>query len=378
MAGGLGKVSIYQHNFAPHQVSATFSASGGSGWSVAAYSFLLVAWYGPEGDESNVYQAGADNYGFNAPLTAIATSTETTTLYNKTPSAADNKMTIVWTAPDGRTPHHYSIYWQLGASYNVQYVGYKCNLADIAPSTLSYVVTSPADNGTNKNIYIMSKNTGANSITVYGNILASCGISTSMTLAGFGAAIVQSAGLVYNARGFNTQITFSTAGAAAGVSVGTTMVYKYGRAAFLRPDGVAGPSWGTRSVVVLSPVSQFDAIPKDRFYRTYKNNVALKSMSQDTHIDSLVISVPCTGTVSYEQWAGTLQMMWRAGATVWVVDQNDDLTDNRYGTHPQYIGVITSLDYVGSLGKNQRGTFTVTIAVESNDIQSFGVTFDSP
>jgi hypothetical protein len=374
---GLGQVTIYQHNFAPHQVSAAFSATGGSGWSVTAYSFLLVAWYGPEGDESNVYQAGADNFGYNAPLTSIATSTETQTLWNKTPSAATDTMTITWTAPDGRTPHHYSIYWQLGVTYDIRNVGFKANSADIPPSTLSYEITTPGDNGTNTNAYIMAKSDGGNSVTVYGNILASCGVGTVHTLTGFGSATVESANLTFNARGYNTIITYSTAGAAAGISVGDTLVYKLGRAAFLNAGGTS-PVWGARAVVVLAPINQFDAIPRDRFYRTYRNKAALKSLNSTNHIESLVVSVPTSGTVSYEQWAGTLQLMWKAGTTVWVIDQNDELTDTRYGTNPQYIGVITSLDYVGSLGKNQRGTFVVTIAVESDDIQSFGVTFDSP
>jgi hypothetical protein len=374
---GIGKVNIYQHNFAPHPVSAAFSATGGSGWSIAAYSFLLVAWYGPEGDESNVYHAGAENFGYNAALAAISSDSDASIIQNKTPSASTDTMTITWTAPDGRTPHHYSIYWQLGSTYDLRSVGFKANVADIPPTTLTYDITGPDDYGTTTDQYIMAKSDGDNSVTVYGNILVSCGVGTVHTLIGFGSATVESATLEYNARGFNTTVVYSTAGAAAGVSVGGTLRYRLGRSAFLNPVGGA-VTWGTRAVVTLAPINQFDAIPADVYYRTYLNNVAQKSRNQDTHIDSLVISVPTTGTVSYEQWAGTLQMLWRSGTTVWVIDQNDELTDTTYGTYPQYIGVITALDYVGSLGKNQRGSFIATIAVESNDIQSTGVTFGAP
>jgi hypothetical protein len=374
---GIGKINIYQHNFAPHAVSGTFSATGGSGWSIAAYSFLIVAWYGPEGDESNVYQAGADNFGYNAPLSALATDTSHANIHNKTPSNTTDKMTLVWTAPDGPTPHHYSVYWQQAASYDIRNVGFKANSADISPELLTYVVTSPDDNGTNTNAYIMAKSDGGNTVTVYGNILASCGVGVSMTVGSFGAAAVQSAQLTYNARGWNTIITFSTAGAAAGAAVGETLVYKLGRAAFLGAVGVS-PIWGSRAVVTLNPVTQLDIIPRKMFYKTYLGNTALKSRTNDNQVAGLVITIPTSGTVSYEQWAGTLQQFWLSGTTVWVIDQNDDLDDTTYGTHPQYIGKLTALNYVGSLGKNSRGAFIATMLVDSNDVQSIGVAFDTP
>jgi hypothetical protein len=371
-----GSCTMYFRNRAPSPGTNSFSATaGGSGWNTSKYyPVLVVAWY--DADETNVYKAGAVNYGYNYELTSLYYEYEENTAFEGvSPANTTDELTVTWTHPDGPQPHHYSVYLQkvdgANTAYDVTKVGWKQNTSDIAPDQTSYTVTDLEVVGSSTRDFTVVNHSWPE-VWVDGNVLAEMAHVTCIIDPGgldAGRTITKTE-LKYNARGVQTVATFSSTdpGLADGMTfrlVGGDIV-----AQFQQASGQT-PTWGIGEVISIAPTVDFRPMTAEYSHRAGTGYMARTSRAIERMTDAIRITVNGTAC-THAEWRILMNWM-EAQATVWLIDRSENLTDKDYPLYPQYLGKIMGTDYIGSVGKTSRKRFNIDFAVDEEAAQGEGL-----
>ncbi len=374
-------IQMYFQNPAPKNVGSAAAGSGGSGWGAGPYSFLIVAWY--SADETDVYAAGAWNFGLNDAGTTPFEFETHAAINGYAPSGASARITVSWDLVTP-TPHHYSVYWQESAEYDLTDVGFKHNDTDISPegnltaTRSSYEITSPTEITDTTDVYMCHVDSGNKIVRIDGNHVLNFGVGTIAQADPIGAAqnwTVEYSQLYYSARGPQTEITLTSGADFTGVVVGEDLRYRPARQTFASPSvgGVERP-WGlARSYVAISPVKQMTPRLAETTHRSYNGYAIATTRYNDRLVDGLTITA-IGASCSQDDWREIIHWI-KARSTVWLLDLTTSFTATDYPVYSQYMGKVISTNYLGNVGKNSNRNFIIEYAVDSEVSRGKGIDY---
>lgn len=280
-------------------VGLAITLSPGGGGSAATLSFLLVAWDDPDEKDASLARFAMSPIAGNS-LKQWAGTMSYVSRISKSIELND-LATITWTPPR-RRPHHYALYYQAAASYDLSDLGIK-----ILPSTLvngnisgaTNTLTLPARAAAAT--YYTARacswfvpcgiDTGNHYINVRGNWLGYFKVNTSTILEEQSATArtVTAKALYYDAGGEYTQLTVS-AGPTAGIAFAKIAISSAG----LFCPGSAGAATNS---VLFSPTRDIDHQARDHSAIDISGNSVTRSYLNNCPDDMLTIHADYTAVL---------------------------------------------------------------------------------
>lgn len=282
------------------------SLSPGGGGSAATLSFLLVAWDDPDEKDISLarFSKSLEEAQTNNPDSVWGGTTQTFISRISKSIELNDIATISWTAPR-RKPHHYALYYQAAASYDLTKVGIKIlpsgsmvngNIPGYATSLALPARAAAATYYTARThtwIAPCAIDTVNHYIDLRGNWMGyfENGTSSIYEAQTVTTRLVTAKALYFDRGGEYTRLTLS-AGPTAGITYASIVVPSSGL--FCPWD--SGGGVGIEQII-LSPTQDIEHQPRDLSVLDLNGLPVARSFTQDNLDEAMIIRAPYTSVV---------------------------------------------------------------------------------